>query len=86
MAACLLQQQQSLQVLAFALAQDLFNGTHALADLDEALWLRKRNALATTQLLFRQEHVAFLVQDVPILYQATKKFDKEIGHSEKQQT
>ena len=41
------------------------NGTHTFAYLDQTFGLRKLQSLATTQLLFRQQHVAFLVQNEP---------------------
>ena len=58
--------------VSFSFSQDLFDGTHTFLYLWKSIRMRKDERVSSTELLFREEHVAFLVQDQPEPVQIVK--------------
>ena len=56
-----------------SLAQDLFDRAHTFPDFPKARRLDPLRLVAARQMRFRQEHVAFSVQDEPQLVQILKR-------------
>eukprot|EP00978_Attheya_sp_CCMP212_P032332 scaffold125740_cov50-Attheya_sp.AAC.3 len=67
--------------VAFSLAQDVLNGTHALLDLVAAIGLGQVHALASTLGRLREQHVAFLVQHKPETVQIVKTLSPQFAYA-----